>query len=194
MHTLYIFSLFASQSFHTSIRAQSEQNKSRGPPGSESHTSGSTRMSSNANAEQQRPQQEPYLLMGFIGLQNRHMLLTWNLNTTVSDDYQSVGHVMDSLTNPISRVCLAASPEEQTQTQMKQGVRSELDHIAQVVAAVSLRQSDEMGIFDLRTGYLTDLYTHEGTLCARYNSRTHTRTHPTSPLVCALQARSRIWR
>ena len=47
--------------------------------------------------------------MGFIGLQNRHMLLTWNLNATVSEDYQSVGHVMDSLTNPISRVCLAAS-------------------------------------------------------------------------------------
>ena len=147
-------------------RVQSEQNRSRGPPGSESHTSGSTRMSSNTNAEQQAPQQqEPYLLMGFIGLQNRHMLLTWNLNATVSEDYQSVGHVMDSLTNPISRVCLAASPEEQWPTQAKQGarVRSELEQVAQVAAAVSLRQSDEMGIFDLRSGYLTDLYTHEGT-------------------------------
>ena len=155
-------------------------------------------MSSNANAEQQ-PQPEPYLLMGFIGLQNRHMLLTWNLNATVSEDYQSVGHVMDSLTNPISRVCLAASasPEEQTQAPMKQGasaVRSELDHIAQVAAAVSLRQSDEMGIFDLRTGYLTDLYTHEGTRSTQYTCERcvvccAVLLHPHTPriLLCAIR-------
>lgn len=129
-----------------------------------------------ANAEQQH---EPYLLMGFIGLQNRHMLLTWNLNATVSEDYQSVGHVMDSLTNPISRVCLAAAADEHLDVDAKKqkqhaasssgastgtGSGSQLEHMAQVAAAVSLRQSDEMGIFDLRTGYLTDLYTHEGTL------------------------------
>ena len=106
-------------------------------------------------------QQLTNFLLGYIGLQHKNLLLFWNLNYTLAEDYQNVGHVMDSLTNPITCLSLNWNPSRCDPGEPAMTSAQNADH-SMIAAAVSLKHSDEMGIFDLRTGYLTDLYTHEG--------------------------------